>query len=190
MEITLLTQIEQLLHHISVEEEEIDGEIDAEVEGKEMMVSLNVSSVVGIGSPRRMKMVGELMSRKVVVLIDSGATHNFLSDKLVEELKILVKAAEFTVVLKDDSKMKGVGNCEGVTILLQDIAIAQNFLPFSLRGVDVILGMNWLHRLGEVKTNWKKQTMEFTWEGKKTELKGNLALTLLKASFKALMKVQ
>lgn len=92
--------------------------------------------MVGIGCPKTMKMEGELRGRKVLVLIGSGATHNFLSEKLLEELKIPMKAAQFAMVLGDDHRVKGVGKCEGVTITLQGITITQNFLPFRLGGFD------------------------------------------------------
>ena len=36
-------------------------------------------------------------------------------------------------------------------LLLGDWKIVDNFLPFELGGVDVILGMQWLHTLGVTK---------------------------------------
>lgn len=66
----------------------------------------------------------------------------------------------------------GVGKCRGVKLIIQEMKIIQDFLPFRFGGVDVILGIDWLKRLGEVKTNWGKQTMHFEWNGQKVELRG------------------
>lgn len=70
-------------------------EEETEAKGREMVVNLNASFIMGIISPKTMKMLGELMGRKVVILINNGATHNSLFEKLVEELKIQVKVARF-----------------------------------------------------------------------------------------------
>jgi len=47
------------------------------------VVELSISSVVGLTPPQTMKIKGEIGGREVVVLIDSGASHNFIASKLV-----------------------------------------------------------------------------------------------------------
>lgn len=81
-----------------------------------------------------------------------------------------------------------MGKCDGVTVLLQGLTITQNLFRFCLGGVDVILGVHWLHKLGEVKINWQKQTMRFMWEERRTELKGDLVVMVLETTLNMLMK--
>lgn len=92
----------------------------------------------------------------MLILLDSGATHNFISDRVVHELQIPVQPATFAVVLGDSRKVTGVGKCRGIELTVQGVQIIQDFLPFRL-GVDMILGIDWLSRLGKVKTNWGKR---------------------------------
>lgn len=47
-------------------------------------VSLN--SVIGLSNPKTMKLRGRVKGREVVVMVDPGATHNFVSKAVVEEL--------------------------------------------------------------------------------------------------------
>ena len=47
--------------------------------------SLSLSSLVGLSTPHLLKLRGQIGDRDVVVLIDSGASHNFLAATLVEE---------------------------------------------------------------------------------------------------------
>lgn len=73
-------------------EEEKEGQDDNKLptEEREMEVSINSTSMVGYDSPKIMKLIGHLKGRDVVVLLDSGATHNFISDKVVNAPKIYV----------------------------------------------------------------------------------------------------
>lgn len=56
------------------------------------------------------------MGKEVIVLLDSRAMHNFISDSLVKELRILIWVAKFVVVLGNDRKVEGLGKCEGLAV--------------------------------------------------------------------------
>ena len=78
----------------------------------------------------------------VVVLIDCCATYNFISEKLVAQLKLpLEETSHYGVILGSGNAVKGKGICSQVEITLGDWKIVDNFLPLELEGVDVILGM-------------------------------------------------
>ncbi|GKC76585.1 retrotransposable element Tf2 [Tanacetum coccineum] len=72
---------------------------------------------------------------EVVVLIDCGATHNFVSWRLIE--------------------MAG--------LVVSELQVVDDFLPLELgsAGADVILGIKWLQTLGEMVVNWKELNMAF-----------------------------
>lgn len=48
-------------------------------------------SVGGITSPKTMKLRGKIQGREVLILIDSGANHNYISTKLVKEMDLDVE---------------------------------------------------------------------------------------------------
>ncbi|KAL0534139.1 hypothetical protein IC582_028420 [Cucumis melo] len=54
-------------------------------------VELSINSVVGLNDPGTMKVRGSLQGKEVVILIDYGATHNFVSEKLVTSLQLPIK---------------------------------------------------------------------------------------------------
>lgn len=70
--------------------------------------------------------------------IDSRAIYNF-SERLVKTLKIPMKERHFSVILKDDKKVQGIGKCKGIELLVQRMTIVQNFLPFCLERVNIIV---------------------------------------------------
>ena len=50
-------------------------------------VELSLNSVVGLTTPGTMKLRGLIKGTEVTILIDCGATHNFIGTKLVDELQ-------------------------------------------------------------------------------------------------------
>ena len=83
------------------EEEGVIEEEDEQGDDKELgPVGIPLNSVVGIDNPRTMKLEGKIKGSKVVVMIDPGATHNFISPKIVRQLGIRVEPTEeFGVML-------------------------------------------------------------------------------------------
>lgn len=131
--------------------EKVNG--DTQIKGPEGEINLNHSSMVGFDSSKTMKLMRNIQGKEIIILVDSGATYNFLSNKLVQELGLPVQAAKYFVVLGDDRKTQGVGHCRGVKLTMNDIPMQLDFLPFWLGGIDVILGVDWLKNLREVKVN-------------------------------------
>lgn len=64
-----------------------------------MEANFNSSSVVGLDSPKTMKFTRVIGGKQVLVLLDSGATHNFISDCLIDELQVPVEPTTFVMVL-------------------------------------------------------------------------------------------
>lgn len=54
--------------------------------------------------------------------------------------------------------------------------VTERFHLFELGGVDVILGVEWFTKLGEVTLNWKELTMAFCQGGRKVTIHGDLTL--------------
>lgn len=68
------------------------------------------------------------------------------------------------------------------------LEMVEDFLPLELGSADVILGIQWLEKLGVVRNNWKTQIMEFKIDGKPIILKGDPTLVRSKISLKAMLR--
>ena len=89
-------------------------ELKSKIEG---VVELCINSMVGLMNPGTMKVRGKIQGREVIVLIDCGATHNFISDKLVAMLKLNTKeTSNYGVILGSETAIKGKGICERVEV--------------------------------------------------------------------------
>ena len=175
------------------EENEPEVEEGGEPESETTPPEISLNSVVGLSNPKTMKLGGTIKGEHVVVMIDPGATHNFLSLTTLERLKIPLDSTKgFGVSLGNGEAVQGAGECKGVILVVQGITICEDFLPLNLGNSDIILGIQWLEKLGDMMTNWKQQWMKFKWGNKMVELKGDPSLgrsqISLKAMFRALQK--
>ena len=108
-----------LMHEGKEEDNQFDGRAIEEpslVELKDV-VELSLNSVVGLTTPGTMKIKGTIRSKKVIILVDSGATHNFLSLELVQQLALpLTTTTSYGVMMGTGISVKGKGICRGVCI--------------------------------------------------------------------------
>ncbi|PKU83144.1 hypothetical protein MA16_Dca007802 [Dendrobium catenatum] len=136
-----------------------------------------------------MKVKGEIADREVVVLIDSGATHNFISTQVVNQLGVkLVDTGCYGVMMGTGKVEKGQGICKGVVLTIQGIQVREDFLPLELGSTNVILGMKWLQTLGETMDNWGALTMELMVDGRRVVIRGDAGLSKAITSLKTMVR--
>ena len=105
-------------------------------------VELFLNSVLGLTLPGTMKIKGRLGPHDITILIDCGATHNFLSVDLIEELKFpLSTTTNYRVIMGTRMVVRRKGICKGVILEMQGLTVVEDFLPLTLGSTDVILGM-------------------------------------------------
>ncbi|XP_010523379.1 PREDICTED: uncharacterized protein LOC104801738 isoform X2 [Tarenaya hassleriana] len=132
------------------------------METGEEFAELSLNSVVGLTSPKTLKIRGSVGDQEVVILIDSGATHNFISLKLMTKLKLRPEGnTQFGVSLGTGMKVKGKGVCKAVRLQLQHIEVVEDFLPLELGSADMILGVQWLQKLGKVQMDFQDLELKF-----------------------------
>ncbi|PHT74656.1 hypothetical protein T459_21933 [Capsicum annuum] len=71
----------------------------------------------------------------------------------------------------------------------QGIQINQQYFLFELKGTDLVLGMEWLVTLGEMRVNWKLQIMKFNDAGRSVFLRGDPAMVRTVVSLKSMTKL-
>ena len=90
--------------------------------------------------------------------------------------------------LGNGEAVQGTGECKGIHVEIQGLTICEDFLPLELGSSDVILGVQWLEKLGDMMTNWKQQVMRFKVGEDIVELKGDPSLARSKISLKAMVR--
>jgi hypothetical protein len=149
-------------------------ELDHPVDEEEEVVECNSMGVLcAIGEYRTMKIEGVIENVNVLVLIDSGASHNFISPSIATALGLTVTSSNTrSIRLGDGHKILSQGTCEQVKMKLGPIEVIIDALVLELGGLDVVLGMSWLSTLGKVVMDWKSLSMQFRFQGQAVKLQG------------------
>ena len=88
----------------------------------------------------------------ILLLVNSGANHNYITKELVVSLWLLVTdTKEFAVTLGDGGKKVSREKYEGLLIAIGQNQIQINAFVLEIGGIDIILGMECLETLGEVR---------------------------------------
>lgn len=78
------------------------------LEEEETPMTVSINSIVGLTNLQTLKLLGHIGEGEVIVMIDSGATHNFISLKIVEKLGVPVKESSgFGVSLGNGEAARG-----------------------------------------------------------------------------------
>lgn len=127
---------------------EVANEHWVEAKPLEEIAEVALQSMVGLGCPKTLKLKGLIGSTEVLVLIDSGSTHNFIALKLVKELYLpLNETNGYEIILGTGVSVRCTEICKDVVLSLGTITIIQDFLPINLATIGVILGVQWLATL-------------------------------------------
>ena len=102
---------------------------------------------------------GTVNDRKVRILVDGGASENFVSTRLIAELRLKTKKKhEAGSVQLADGKAVPSHLVARLSYHIGTMKDTETFHSLELGEYDLILGMPWLVRLNPV-TNWRKGTL-------------------------------
>ena len=90
-----------MILHSFQEEEEIEQETSKEedihqeptLEEEEMSLTISCNALVGVTTPQTLKIEGHIKKKNLIVLIESGSTHNFINCKVAKELNCFLYPA-------------------------------------------------------------------------------------------------
>jgi hypothetical protein len=129
---------------------------------------VTIASISGVPKFNAFRMRGVLQGKKVSVLIDGGASHNFIDSTLLQRRHIsTVEFEGFHVEIAGGHTMPCDRYIPGMKLTLGRQDLTQEFYVMDLPDTNIILGVQWLSTLGQITTNYKTMEMSFTKETRK-----------------------
>jgi len=127
---------------IELREEEADRTLECGFMGLFAEVKISCG---GRNRPSTLRLEGRLHGVALGLLIDSGASHNFISPHVVVAMELKVdKGKSMGVRLGDGHKVSIVGKCKELEIQLGEFSTVVAPYVLELGDVDMILGVAWL----------------------------------------------
>jgi hypothetical protein len=107
----------------------------------EPIISLN--AVTGFSAPQTLKLIGYIKKRKVIILVDSGSTHNFIHRRISQETHCYIHAINnFQIMIANGGSMKCEGRCENVHLQIGDYHLKSHMFAIDMGGCDTVLGVD------------------------------------------------
>jgi hypothetical protein len=158
-----------LVESASTSETQPDPEQDPAVDSAQ----ISLHALMGHTIPQTLRFQGQLKGSPVVILIDSGSTHNFIQDRIAKQLGLpLHHAQSFQVLVGNGEELK----CDSIShqdeLLVGSHHFSVDLFVLPLSGADIVLGVQWLKTLGPVLTDYEHLTMQFMKEGTLVQIKG------------------
>jgi predicted aspartyl protease len=108
-------------------------------------------------------------------LFDSEASHSFISAEVVAKHGIPVHSmSNHMLVSSPGGNMKAMYQCLSVSLKIVGREFCANFIVLDPKGIDIILGMGWLSKVGAVIECAKRSVILTSPEGERFEFVATL----------------
>ncbi|RVX03831.1 Transposon Tf2-8 polyprotein [Vitis vinifera] len=139
----------------------------------EIEPGISIHALVGSPNPKTMRFLGHICGRAVVILVDTGSTHNFMDPSVIQRAHLPSNPTEgLSVKVANGQAVCSEGSCAAVPLHMQGNLYTIDFYILTLRGCDIVLGVQWLQTLGPILWDFSRLQMEFSVWDKPQKLQG------------------
>lgn len=111
-----------------------------------------------------MQFRGMIQGHEILILVDSGSTHSFLSFVVASRLSgVQPMAKPVSVKIADGAAVVCDSKLPAIEWSVQGYRFHSNLKVLTLGLYDLILGMNWLEAFSPMKINWCQKWMSITY---------------------------
>jgi hypothetical protein len=136
----------------------------AENDGEAPCFSLQ--AVAGVPMAGTMQIVVALGVASFVALLDSGSTHNFISEEAARRSSLpLRQRPRLTALVANGERVTCVGVIHDAPLLIDGDSFPTDLYVMPLAGYDVVLGTRWLGELGPIVWDLSRRRMSFQRQG-------------------------
>jgi hypothetical protein len=77
---------------------------------------ISFNALTSFSTPQTLKQIGYIKNRKVIIVVDSGSSHNFIDRRIAQETHFYIHAVNnFQIMITNGGSMKCGGRCENVS---------------------------------------------------------------------------
>ncbi|GKA16476.1 retrotransposable element Tf2, partial [Tanacetum coccineum] len=161
------------------EESDSDQDIVYNVEEDRIQPRISLNALVGITTYHTMRVKGRVGKISIHILIDSRSTHNFVDVNCAKRIGCRIKKTyPLQVDVPGGNKMISACECKDFIWSLQGMEFKIDAMLLPLGGCEMVLGVQWLSTLRDIKWNFESMRMESVYNGSKVTIRGTKQPTL------------
>lgn len=97
-------------------------------------------ALMGWAAPRTMRVTTKVGPYEIMVMIDSSSTHNFISSRMANMLRLpIIPTIGFLVRVTNEETLSCTKKFEQVQVLLQDVHFTLTFNSLHITGLDMVV---------------------------------------------------
>ncbi|XP_042023077.1 uncharacterized protein LOC121770411 [Salvia splendens] len=126
----------------------------------------HIYALDGRQRPEVMELRGTIGAEPVVVLVDTGSSHDFLHPRIAQKLALPLTAVKpFRVYVGNGASLVCSHVSLRTRVVIQSHVFLINLHVLPIHGPDVILGLAWLKSMRRVTSDFVDGTLEFVRDG-------------------------
>ncbi|XP_071688952.1 uncharacterized protein [Rutidosis leptorrhynchoides] len=154
----------------------VHEDIDVPDEVIEYSPQISLHALTGTTDYQTMRVYGHINKKVVHILIYSGSTHNFLDLEFAKKVGCLASnMSTMQVCIPGGNKITSSGECKQFQWQMNGKEFIDDMVIIPIRGCDMVLGIQWLKKLGNIIWNFDELKMVFTYNKDRIVLRGKKA---------------
>lgn len=147
-----------------------DGDSDSD---EEQLMSISKLATTGETTPRTVRLLGNIGGLDVLLLVDSGSSHSFISEAVAARMPGQVQQMRpVSVKIADGGTLSCFGYIPACRWETQHQTFTTDVRVLSLGCCDMVVGMDWLEACGPMLIDWSAKTLQFQHNGHQIQLTG------------------
>ncbi|CAM8978876.1 unnamed protein product [Rhodiola kirilowii] len=161
-----------VINHVEDEEVDLHAE-EHELVNPDTTPNISCHALEGRVAPSTLRLRGQLKTLPIVILVDSGSTHNFLQTRVARKAGLPIEqSTHLNVTIGNGDELQCQGLCRNVELQLGNSTFLIDFHLLPIYGAEAVLGAQWLADLGPVLFDYQKLWMSFMQVDKQIKLFG------------------
>lgn len=144
-----------------------------EVQSEQLFMSISQSAWSGSTHHQTLKFQGCIQQQSLLILLDSGSSHTFLSDKLLPVLQgVQPVSRAFQVQVANGSVVSCQHQLLRASWTIQGCEFVSDMIFLPLPCYDMVLGMDWLASFSPMRVDWEQKWLAIPFQGSTVVLHG------------------
>lgn len=163
--------VQELLELFNMED--MEELLQEPTDQEQLFVAISQEAVSGKDGPRTMRLKGSIQGKNILVLVDSGSSHTFVSTSVAHSLcGATLLAQPIQVRVANGALLSCTTEISAAQWSVDGYTFCSTLKVLPLQHFDIILGMDWLEEFSPMKVHWKQKWMAVPYQGATAIIQG------------------